>query len=220
MAITDETLISTEGQAPHSTVPDIEIPSAGLLEAPSVSEADLRASAAELVQQWQLLPKSSAAKGLGLRLKSLSTRLKERLAACKAIASKELTPQLEFLESTRMFEAALIGAKSASDTFATLPLLPLPDATSDHPARHEPRRRLSCRRQGHLVARIPGHLRPTRHRNSTPSDSRRSAVSSRRPSKWRSLSSSSTAPTKPSPPDRCPPSSSRPSPRLSTAFAV
>jgi hypothetical protein len=129
MAATDETLIPNQEIAPHSTVPDIEIPTAGLPESPSVSESDLRASATALVSQWQLLPKDTAAKGLTLRLKSLAARLKERLATCKAIATKELTPQLEFLESTRMFEAALIAADSASDTFASLPLIQLPDGT-------------------------------------------------------------------------------------------
>jgi hypothetical protein len=129
MAITDETLLPQQEQAPHSTMPDVELPTAGLPEAPSVSDAELRASATALVSQWQLLPKDTAAKGLTLRLKSLATRLKERLAACKAIATKELTPQLEFLESTRMFEAALIAADSASSTFASLPLLQLPDGS-------------------------------------------------------------------------------------------
>ena len=129
MAIADETLTSKEEQAPHSTVPDIEIPTAGLPEAPSVSDDDLRASAQALVRQWQLLPKDTPAKGLPLRLKSLAQRLKERLAACKAIATKDLSPQLEFLESTRMFEAALIAADSASDTFASLPLIQLPEGT-------------------------------------------------------------------------------------------
>ena len=127
MATTDDTLIAKEEQAPHSTVPDIEIPTSGLPEAPSVSDADLRASAETLIRQWQLLPKKTPAKGLPLRLKSLAQRLKERLAAAKSIADlKVLTPQLELLESTRMFEAALIAADSASSTFASLPLIQLP----------------------------------------------------------------------------------------------
>ncbi len=131
MAASNDTLIPHEELAPHSTVPDIEIPTAGLPEAPSVSDVDLRASAAALVSQWRLLPKDTAARGLTLRLKSLATRLKERLAACKSIATKELTPQLEFLESTRMFEAALLAADSASDTFASLPLIQLAQSEQD-----------------------------------------------------------------------------------------
>ena len=145
MATTDETLIAKEEQAPHSTVPDIEIPTSGLPETPSVSDANLRASAQALVQQWQLLAKDSPAKGLTLRLKSLVARLKERLAAAKSIVDlKVLTPQLELLESTRMFEAALIAADSASSTFASLPLIQLPDG-SDLP-------RVMNLAEGYLVA--------------------------------------------------------------------
>ncbi len=145
MAITDETLTSQQEAAPHSTVPDIEIPTEGLPQAPSVSESDLRAGAQALVHQWHLLPKETPAKGLPLRLKSLAVRLKERLAAAKLIADlKVLTPQLELLESTRMFEAALIAADSASDTFASLPLLQLPDG-SDLP-------RVMNLAEGYLVA--------------------------------------------------------------------
>ena len=129
MATTDETLTSKEELAPHSTVPKIEIPTAGLPEAPTVADSDLRIAADALSHTWHLLPKSTLAKGLAPRLKSLQSRLKERLAACKAIASKELTPQLELLESTRMFEAALISADAASATFASLPLTQLPDGT-------------------------------------------------------------------------------------------
>ena len=144
MATTDEKLTPNEEHAPHSTVPDIEIPTAGLPESPSVSEAELRAGADALVRGWQLLPKKTPAKGLTLRLKSLAARLKERLAACKSIATKELSPQLEFLESTRMFEAALIAADSASATFASLPLIQLPDG-SDLP-------RVMNLAEGYLVA--------------------------------------------------------------------
>ncbi len=129
MAATNETLIPPEELAPHSTVPDIEIPTVGLPESPSVSELELRAAASLLVRSWQILPKGPSAKGLKLRLKSLTARLKDRLAACKAIATKELTPQLELLESTRMFEAALLSADAASETVAGLPRVQLADGS-------------------------------------------------------------------------------------------
>jgi len=136
MATTHETLISKAASevphatVPHSTVPDVEIPTAGLPERPSVSDDELRAGADALVSQWKLLPANTSAKGLAVRLKSLGTRLKDRLAAAKAIANtKELTPQLELLESTRMFEAALIAADAASATFAGLPLIQLSDGS-------------------------------------------------------------------------------------------
>jgi hypothetical protein len=129
MAANTDTLIPHEELAPHSTVPDLELPTAGLPESPSVPDDDLRAAATLLVRQWQLLPKDRRARGMSLRLKSLSVRLKDRLAACKSIATKELTPQLELLESTRMFEAALLSADSASTTFSSLPLIRLPDGS-------------------------------------------------------------------------------------------
>ncbi len=104
------------------TAPAVDIPTKGLPEEPSVSEAELRACADRMTKQWQTVPKEVNTEGLKLRLKALSTRLKERLAAAKAIAStKELTPQLELLESTRMFEAAITSTKAASETFAKLP---------------------------------------------------------------------------------------------------
>jgi cyclic beta-1,2-glucan synthetase len=128
MAITDDILVSKEELAPHSTVPDIVIPTEGLPEAPSVSEDALRASATALVGKWQALPKGSLSKGLELRLKALTERLKSRLAAAKSIAdTKELTPQLELLESGRMFEAAITSASAAKDTLAKLPRVQLPD---------------------------------------------------------------------------------------------
>jgi hypothetical protein len=130
MAITDDTLIQREEQAPHSTVPDIEIPTAGLPEAPSVSDEILCANAAALISRWQPLPKAVSSEGLKLRLKALSERLKTRLAAAKAIANtKELTPQLELLESGRMFEAAILSANAASDKFASIQRIQLPDGS-------------------------------------------------------------------------------------------
>jgi cyclic beta-1,2-glucan synthetase len=130
MAITDDTTVHNEELVPHSTVPDIEIPIEGLPEAPSVSEEVLRASASALVGRWQLLPKGTPGRALELRLKALSERLKGRLAAAKEIADlKVLTPQLELLESSRMFEAAIESATAAKDTFAALPRIQLPDGS-------------------------------------------------------------------------------------------
>jgi len=129
MAATDDTLTPPEELAPHSTVPDVEVPISGLPESPSVSESDLRRGAVGLVIEWRILPKDPSAKGLTLRLKSLAARLKDRLAECKATTPKELTPQLEFLESTRMFEAALITAHAAASSFARLPRVELKDGS-------------------------------------------------------------------------------------------
>jgi hypothetical protein len=98
----------------------------GLPEKPFVGERDLRAAANQLARQWQLLPSDTKGTGLEARLKALGLRLKDRLAAAKAIANnKELTPQLELLESGRMFEAAIVSVNSASSTFAALPCVQL-----------------------------------------------------------------------------------------------
>src|ERR1700724_1502701 len=100
-------------QAMHPTAPAPEISVKGLPERPDVTEAELRAGAEALTAQWQMLgPATGDARqgGLPERLKRLSLRLKERLAVAKSRApSKELTPELELLESTRMLEAALIS---------------------------------------------------------------------------------------------------------------
>ena len=119
-----------QDQAPHATVPALALPSEGLPEKPSVSDEELRSSAAKLTGKWELLPRKTKSAALETRLKSLSERLKQRLAAAKAISNtKELTPQLELLESGRMFEAALISANAAAAAFAALPLVKLPDGS-------------------------------------------------------------------------------------------
>ncbi len=118
----------TSEQAMHPTAPEISVK--GLPERPDVTEAELRAGADALTAQWQMLGPasgdSSKSGGLTERLKHLSVRLKERLAAAKLRATtKELTPELELLESTRMLEAAIISADAAKATFAKLPLIHL-----------------------------------------------------------------------------------------------
>ncbi|HWZ50093.1 MAG TPA: glucoamylase family protein [Granulicella sp.] len=112
-------------QAMHPTAPAPEIPVKGLPERPDVTEAELRAGAEALIAQWEMLgpARGDASRGgLPERLKRLSARLKERLAAAKSrVTSKDLTPELELLESTRMLEAALISADAAQATFAKVP---------------------------------------------------------------------------------------------------
>jgi hypothetical protein len=116
-------------QAMHPTAPAPEISAKGLPEHPDVTEVELRAGAEALTVQWQMLGPASGGSskgGLAERLKLLSGRLKERLAAAKVrTTTKELTPELELLESTRMLEAAIISADAAKATFAKLPLIRL-----------------------------------------------------------------------------------------------
>jgi cyclic beta-1,2-glucan synthetase len=122
-----ESMISE--QAMHPTAPAPEISAKGLPERPEVTESELREGADALTAQWQMLGPASGGStkgGLPERLKRLSVRLKERLAAAKLrVTSKDLTPELELLESTRMLEAAIISADAAQATFAKLPLIRL-----------------------------------------------------------------------------------------------
>ena len=113
----------------HPTAPAPEMPAAGLPERPDVTEEELRAGADALIAQWRMLAPAGAGtnkNGLQERLKALGVRLKERLAAAKErVSGKDLTPELELLESTRMLEAAIISADAAKATFDKLPLLRL-----------------------------------------------------------------------------------------------
>ncbi len=118
----------------HATPPPVEIPTTGLPEEPLVSEEQLREHAAALITQWEMLPSEGKATSLPQRLKDLATRLDLRLRVCRRnVSMKKLTPQLEFLESTRMMESVLASAKSATPTLLRLPHVCLASATSDIP---------------------------------------------------------------------------------------
>jgi cyclic beta-1,2-glucan synthetase len=98
------------------------MPTAGLPEKPSVSDAELRACADAMSRQWEMVPANRTSDGLSKRLESLKQRLTEVLRTCKKTASiHELTPELELLESTRMLESALIAGDNTAETFASLP---------------------------------------------------------------------------------------------------
>jgi cyclic beta-1,2-glucan synthetase len=104
------------------TAPALELPTAGLPEKPTVSEAELRQRADELSRQWEMVPANTKADGLAARLARLKERLTETLRTCRKTASiQELTPELELLESTRMLESALIAGDNTAATFASLP---------------------------------------------------------------------------------------------------
>ena len=114
---------STQDQAVPLTAPVVETQSGPLPEVPSVSEDTLRSRAAALALGWHpVLPEKKADSDLESRLASLGARLKERLRACRAIASTDvLTPQLELLESTRALEGVLTGVKASLSEFLPLP---------------------------------------------------------------------------------------------------
>ncbi len=98
------------------------MPTAGLPEKPAVSDAELKERATALSSQWEMVEENTKATGFSARLTSLKDRLDEVLRTSKKTAStKELTPELELLESTRMLESALIAGDNTSATFAGLP---------------------------------------------------------------------------------------------------
>ncbi len=105
------------------TAPLSEVPTDKLPEKPTVTEAALRTHATAQAGHWQMTHHSAVkSDNLPERLKSLKKRLTERLAACRAIVSmKELTPQLEFLESTRALQGVLQGMTAAAAEFRELP---------------------------------------------------------------------------------------------------
>ncbi len=110
------------------TAPVMEGKAGALPEEPAVSEESLRAEAAGLALGWQIVVPEKGASDLSHRLLSLEKRLKERLRACRAIAStQELTPQLELLESTRALEGVLTGVEASISEFEPLPHVRLAD---------------------------------------------------------------------------------------------
>ncbi len=117
---------SAEEQDVPSTAPVTERAAGSLPEDPAVSEEKLRSHAAALALQWQAAVagqgKGKGGSNLSERLANLEVRLRARLRACRAIAStQEMTPQLEFLESTRALEGVLTGVKDSVPGFRRLP---------------------------------------------------------------------------------------------------
>ncbi|WP_263384670.1 glucoamylase family protein [Granulicella arctica] len=130
----------------HQAPPPVQIPTEGLPEKPSVTDDHLRHHAEALIVQWELLPSDGKTTSLPQRLKDLATRLELRLRVCRRNTSlKELTPQLELLESTRMMDSVLTSAKTATPTFLRLPHVRIPSATSDIP-------RIMALAEGYLAA--------------------------------------------------------------------
>jgi cyclic beta-1,2-glucan synthetase len=132
MAPSSENPVTVEHTLPP-TAPALEMPTAGLPERPSVSDAELKDRADAMSRQWEMVPASTKSDGLSKRLANLKQRLAEVLRTCKKTASiHELTPELELLESTRMLESALIAGDNTAETFASLPHVRV-DKNSDLP---------------------------------------------------------------------------------------
>ncbi len=107
-----------------------EIPAGALPESPPVSDEALREDAEALAQGWEMMPPAHYEAGLPHRLKELNARLRSLLQQAKdRVTGKELTPQLELLESSRMLEAAIRSAESAVKAMESLPHIRLPRGT-------------------------------------------------------------------------------------------
>jgi cyclic beta-1,2-glucan synthetase len=119
MALLPEDMTSEHGSL---TAPVPDFATTGLPEKPTVTEAELREDADALASTWQPLPSSITYGALSKRLVELRARLNERLKECRKLATtNELTPQLELLESSRMFQAAIPTDESVASTFRSLP---------------------------------------------------------------------------------------------------
>src|SRR3984957_16766886 len=116
----EDPIVSEHALPPTAPAPDL--PTNNLPEKPDVSDAALREHATLLSRQWEMLPIDRSQTGFSHRLARLKSRLSDLLKLCARTAStKELTPELELLESTRMLESALIAGDNTSATFASLP---------------------------------------------------------------------------------------------------
>ena len=114
-------IVAAENGVPF-TAPISELQTIGLPEHPSVSEEVLRSDATAMASQWERVRITKKLPYLSSRIEKLSKRLAARLQACKAaVTSEELTPELELLESTRMFESVLTGTTASSAEFAKVP---------------------------------------------------------------------------------------------------
>ncbi len=120
MALLPENMTSEHGSS--LTAPVTDFATTGLPEKPSVTEAELREDADVLARGWQPLPSAVTYGALSKRLVELRVRLSERLRVCrKLVSTNELTPQLELLESSRMFQVAIPTDETVASLFRQLP---------------------------------------------------------------------------------------------------
>jgi hypothetical protein len=104
------------------TAPVLDVPTTHLQEVPTVLEAVLRSHADALAERWEPLPRETSDADLSKWLIQLSARLKARLRLCsKDVDTKKMTPQLEFLESSRMFEGVIQDPARTREDFRKMP---------------------------------------------------------------------------------------------------
>lgn len=104
------------------TAPVSDLPLEGLPEKPTIPDEELRQHAETLIRHLEIVPAVKTKDDFAARLAALTLRLDERIRVCRREATVGvLTPQLELLESARMFKTAIEGAESASEGFAQVP---------------------------------------------------------------------------------------------------
>lgn len=109
------------------TAPVQETASAGLPEEPVTSEADLRRAGDELAQRLRSGGSVESSEDLVRYLESLQSYLSKSAPQWKiGTSTTELTPKLELVESTRMFESVVPRGSSGKEMFAKLPFVNLP----------------------------------------------------------------------------------------------
>lgn len=121
-----ETLDNDKFVPPHSDMSSAASPEENsLLEKPPISDSDLADRARALVASWEIAPPVPRAKtkaGLPERFKKLARRLEQVIATARQQQpGKNLAPQLEILESSRILKRAL---KSVVDAVSELQKLP------------------------------------------------------------------------------------------------
>ncbi len=122
MASFSEDISSAYAAPPTAPVPDL--PSAGLPEEPRISEIELKQQADALVGRWLPSPANASQEPFLRRISQLKARLeRDTRTWSNGIKRDVLTPQLELVESSRMFEAALPPTGKAEEIFRNLPQL-------------------------------------------------------------------------------------------------
>ena len=119
-ALHDDAAMPGHGHQFTTSSPDV--PSNSLPEKPLIPDNVLRNHAAALAEAWEMLPPAKYETGLPQRLKELRAKLNSILVTARVrTISKELTPQLELLESGRMLEAVIEATESAIPALQALP---------------------------------------------------------------------------------------------------
>jgi cyclic beta-1,2-glucan synthetase len=112
----------TSAHALPLTAPVEDVPSEGLPEEPTVTDVELRRQADLLVKRWQPLPAKASQDQFLPSIRKLQFQIEKNLRIWSAeIRSNELTPRLELVESSRMWEAAVPPIHEAETIFRDLP---------------------------------------------------------------------------------------------------